>query len=455
MYGIQGNESTPDQNINHFINAIRAVNKPEAFDIQAGALDRIGNALISGREASDTYLKANVDLWIPSFAVASRMDVGSGTVTGEVARAIKKLEQKIEDFKEVCKLAGQYIPEAVKARLGEVGEALLKGLIDFALDAAKILAASTAIGALIGALFGGVGAVPGAKIGFEVGLLILEFCGLYALIESILAMAGNLFSRLGQFVTLVWTANGDKRQLDAAAKMLASALATMASAILMAIAAYVTKKGMSALGKTKFVQRIGERPLAQWLSERQRLTTTRTEAQKALTSGPAQPKQLPPGPAEPKALPAAGKTRNTYPEFDRVQPGLQKVAGEQTARLSQQLGIPIPKDRVLEAPWIGRIRSGKGEVTSASTSQGWMRNESRYWAEFKRRFPDDYAQIGPGRTVTPELAQRYGWPKEVVGQKLVHHHIDNGPITVAIPESLHKKLSGVIHAKPTVVGTPD
>ncbi|HEX2690920.1 MAG TPA: DUF4157 domain-containing protein, partial [Kofleriaceae bacterium] len=37
-YGIQGNESSRDQNINHFINAIRAVNKPEAFKVKTDIL---------------------------------------------------------------------------------------------------------------------------------------------------------------------------------------------------------------------------------------------------------------------------------------------------------------------------------------------------------------------------------------------------------------------------------
>ncbi len=86
-YGIQGNESSSDQNIDHFINAIRAVNKPEAFKVKTTSLNRIGNAVVSGRDASDTELTAGVDLWIPSFGVAANMDVGSATVTGEAARS--------------------------------------------------------------------------------------------------------------------------------------------------------------------------------------------------------------------------------------------------------------------------------------------------------------------------------------------------------------------------------
>jgi hypothetical protein len=275
QYGIQGNEGTPDQNINHFINAIRAVNKPEAFKVETDWLDDIGNAMISGRDASDTLLKANVDLWIPSFGVAARMDVGSGTVTGEIARFIKKIEQKLEDFKTACLASGKYIPGAIAHHAGEVAKGLLKGLIDFAIDAAKILAISTAIGALIGSLFGGVGAIPGAEIGFEIGLLLLEYYGLALLIEAVLSIAGNLLSQLGRFISLVWNANGDEKVLEEAGKTLADALGILVSAALLALAAYLMKKGAKAFGETKFAKTVGETQLAKWLAERQRMTTTR------------------------------------------------------------------------------------------------------------------------------------------------------------------------------------
>jgi uncharacterized protein DUF6861 len=190
-YHIEGNENTRDQNINHFINAIRKINnKPGTFNVSTDFLDDVGNFFVSGRDASDTLLIAGVDLWIPSFGVAAKMDVGSGTVRGELTRLVKKIEQKISDFKEACVLTGNYIPAAIAKQVGEVGTSLLTGLVDFAIDAAKILAISTAVGALLGAIFGGgVGAVPGAEIGFEVGLVILEYYGLAMLIQTILTMA--------------------------------------------------------------------------------------------------------------------------------------------------------------------------------------------------------------------------------------------------------------------------
>ena len=71
VYGIRGDENTKDLNMNHFINAIRSVNKDEAFLIKAGVIDRAKTGVVGARR-QNTQLKANFDLWIPSFSVATR-----------------------------------------------------------------------------------------------------------------------------------------------------------------------------------------------------------------------------------------------------------------------------------------------------------------------------------------------------------------------------------------------
>lgn len=149
-----------------------------------------------------------------------------------------------------------------------------------------------------------------------------------------------------------------------------------------------------------------------------------------------------------------GTRRNTYPEFGGVPKGLQPVAKAQAKKLSGQLGIAIPTNRLLDAPWIGRIRGKSGKPRSISTSMGFLRDEKRFWREFEKRFPADFKLIGKDRRVTKELAAKYGWDPKYVGDKLVHHHIENGQFVAAIPEGLHHQLSGTIHAKPTVVGAP-
>jgi hypothetical protein len=156
----------------------------------------------------------------------------------------------------------------------------------------------------------------------------------------------------------------------------------------------------------------------------------------------------------------ARSARNVYPEFEPVPPAQEKYARAQTAGLSQQIqdsGIKmtIPADRVLSAPWVNS-KNSSGERPSSATSEGWLRSQSRFWTQWKKQFPDDAKLLGPNQTVTKELADKYGWPtsgpNNVVGQKLAHHHIDNGALTVALPENVHQKLSGNIHATATVVG---
>ena len=156
---------------------------------------------------------------------------------------------------------------------------------------------------------------------------------------------------------------------------------------------------------------------------------------------------------------ASGKrARNVYPDFENIPTAMVGTAQDQATRLSTQLGQNIPKDRVLSAPWIGTVQDAAGKRRSVATSQGWLRNENRFWKKWKEAFPEDAKLLGKGNTVTPELAKKYGWPtsgpNNAVGQKLIHHHIDNGTYTVAIPESWHEKMSRAIHAVPEVLGKP-
>ena len=51
----------------------------------------------------------------------------------------------------------------MRQHAGDTALGLLSGLVEFALDAAKILAISTAVGALIGALFGGASPIVAAQ----------------------------------------------------------------------------------------------------------------------------------------------------------------------------------------------------------------------------------------------------------------------------------------------------
>jgi hypothetical protein len=142
-----------------------------------------------------------------------------------------------------------------------------------------------------------------------------------------------------------------------------------------------------------------------------------------------------------------------YPEFEPVTPGERAIVMFQARKLSRQLGISIPADRVLCAPWIGRIRGTGGRTRSVATSLGWLRSERKYWTKFRDTWSADYHLLGTSHKITISWTRRFNWPRSLVGQNLVHHHIDNGPYVVPIPKSLHERLSGTIHARATVLGT--
>lgn len=355
-YGITGGEGPADQNINRFINAIRAVNKPEAFRVKTGVVDDIGNAVVPGRDASDTELIAGVDLWIPSFRVAAAMNVGSGTVSGEVTRMVTVIQQTINDFAGACAASVKYAPASVAAQCGQMALGLLDGLVQFAKEAAVVLAASTAAGALLGSLFGGVGAIPGAEIGFELGLLVLEYYGLYMLIEAIMAVGKQLLSQLGQFVALAWQAKGDPKKVDQAGKALADALGLMAAAVLTVLAAYLLKEGAAAFSKTRFAAKLGQQPIAKWLAERSRGETFERTTAPTSSAGREAPtssagREAPPSAAGREAPPAAAVAGNPIQQVvDEINTGRQAGAGRPVARVLEDNSVQVRAEGVVGDP---------------------------------------------------------------------------------------------------------
>jgi HNH/endonuclease VII toxin of polymorphic toxin system len=151
------------------------------------------------------------------------------------------------------------------------------------------------------------------------------------------------------------------------------------------------------------------------------------------------------------AVLARQRRKNVYPDFTSLPKSDMPIAAARARTLEKQLGINVPRDRILDAPWVGRIYRKGMPDPSLSTSAGWLRNSGKFWKAFKERWPEDYALLGRNHRVTKAFAERYGWPKTTIGQKLVHHHIGNSSHVVAIPEDLHLKLSGAIHAKTTVI----
>jgi Bacterial SH3 domain len=277
-YGIQGNESTKDQGIYHFLNAIRAVNEASMFKIvmQGNGLQQatgkaknwVGDQFGSGLDANDVQLQQG-DLWIPSFAFAAKMNVGSGTMGGEVTRLGKNIEQKVKDFQAAQTYAKAAIGPIFAKRLEQGAHELIEGLITTLIAAAGLLVATTAIGAIIGAFAGGVGAAPGAALGFEIGMWLLQWLGLGFLVAWGVGKLAQVFGALGTFVSKVWNANGDQKQLQVAGVALADSLAILAVTALQILVTIGIAKGLGAatrgLANSKFGKAIGIPKLTAYL----------------------------------------------------------------------------------------------------------------------------------------------------------------------------------------------
>jgi hypothetical protein len=251
----------------------------------------------------------------------------------------RQKQSKLNDLLLAVGYAIDLIPDAIKTHAGEMAAGLIEGLIEFAKDGAKILAASTAIGALIGAIVGaGAGAVPGAEIGFEVGLKILEVYGVAMLIQTILQMAGGFISNLEQFLTLVFQANGDKEQLKKAANYLAEAVGIFVSVLLMALLAYLLKKGTERILQTKFAKTVGESRLSKWFKERANSETSKKLMQQE------QPKSV--EPSAPKEEPQTKKVDQPSEHVKIEEPSLD---GTRKVQVTEDGGCKVcasPCDKI-------------------------------------------------------------------------------------------------------------
>jgi hypothetical protein len=107
----------------------------------------------------------------------------------------------------------------------------------------------------------------------------------------------------------------------------------------------------------------------------------------------------------------AEPNKNRYPDFESPLPTMKSTVDEQVAKLSDQLGLqktPLDPQYALVAPWIGRQPNRSGKLMSSGTSEGWLRNHSRFWTAWKKRFPKQYRMLGADHMVTKEFAAAMG-----------------------------------------------
>jgi Domain of unknown function (DUF4157)/Bacterial SH3 domain/Zeta toxin len=362
-YGITGSEGSKDQNLWHFLNVIRKNNQASAFGFKdKGFGDSVQNFFIAGADANNVMLKAKTDLWIPSFTIAAKDNsVGSGTVRGEITRLGKNIEQKIKDFQAAQTYAKAAMSPVFAKRLGEGAHELIEGLVIAMIAAAGVLVASTAIGAIVGAFAGGVGAAPGAALGFEIGTWVLEWLGLGFLVVWGVGKLTQVFGALGTFVSKVWNANGDQKQLQEAGVALADALAILSVSALQILVTMGIAKGLGAvmkgLANSRFGKMIGIPKLTAYLKGK---------------------------------LEGIGNTAGSTPKTAKIQEGLQSATPK--AVLEKVTGTKPPKGFKSTPQELEALKAGKetvevytvGEIPKAGAQRWLALEEPKNWTSARQ-----------------------------------------------------------------------
>lgn len=152
---------------------------------------------------------------------------------------------------------------------------------------------------------------------------------------------------------------------------------------------------------------------------------------------------------DPAILAALARGRHQHlPPFEPLRAAELEIARDQIAALNSALGISIPPDRALAAPWTGM----HGTATHRrNTSEGWRRDGHGFLRDYLDTFGEDRALLDGGLVVTAALAAAWGLDAALIGDRLVHHHLNNGPLVVLLPETLHRRESAKIHRHATVL----
>jgi hypothetical protein len=89
---------------------------------------------------------------------------------------------------------------------------------------------------------------------------------------------------------------------------------------------------------------------------------------------------------------------------------------------------------------------------SARTSLGYPRNQKYFFAQALKQYPElfspeNVALINKGKPplVDAQWLKYHPGQEFFLGDVLVHHHIEQGPYAVAIPESFHVIFHQLLH----------
>ncbi len=99
-----------------------------------------------------------------------------------------------------------------------------------------------------------------------------------------------------------------------------------------------------------------------------------------------------------------------------------------------------------------KIDMRNAPASSATNAAGFPRNGPWFWKQMLKQNPELFspanrAAIAANRSprVDPTWIKHNPSHQSFLGDKLVHHHIDQGPIAVGLPQAVHQQWTGPLH----------
>jgi hypothetical protein len=122
--------------------------------------------------------------------------------------------------------------------------------------------------------------------------------------------------------------------------------------------------------------------------------------------------------------------------------------------LDELLGGSVPKSAVPESYMKpgSSIDMRNAPSGSATNAAGYPRNGPWFWRQLKAQQPAAFdaanaakVRAGQSPVVNDTWVGQYPEHQAFKGQRLVHHHVDQGPIATPLPEIIHQKWYKALH----------
>ncbi len=241
-------------------------NPHERDDIQVGArlivADPASPVGGTGRGSSTNARPQQQDSWIWGFVQRTEELFGSAVHEGE--QFVHESEDRIERAKDVAaavyRAYSSYEYKACERLAVKDVTALKQGFLQGLLYSLAIVAGSITAGAVIGGIIGffltagagtGFGAFAGGEIGFSVGMAILDYLGIGALVLYIAPELPGVISMAKDGVEIAWNAGHDPKRpretdIDLAAQKLSEAQAYLLEIVVAAALIWILFKSAAA-----------------------------------------------------------------------------------------------------------------------------------------------------------------------------------------------------------------